>query len=918
MSFVKRVLPLPILAFLLSFLSWILIAYASMPSSQDASVPLKVGESITLTWTGSIPAGAGGAGNSCSGIPDAQRDTHTVNIAVPNGFYQTHSVSVVAKIDWTDIGGTPGGQQTQDLVLTVENGTQVFGSSDGGTSDESVTLMNPPAGALFVRGCPFSSVAPAAYTGTMVITTLGPVSAPPNTDAKGLEFSASVLADIQRDEAEPLIEIDNDGVTYTCGPTGTSQAAEYAQVSFDGGDQFHLMGAAPRGQFSEGGGGDCALATANVKNASGKYNLAYSGLSGLVNFTTSTSTDNGRTMMSSPTSQSIPGVDRQWQTFSDANNVFLNYNALQPRVVTVQKSTNGGLTFGTRQSVSPNPSFPGPMRSMPAELNPKKNGMPVVYYPWTAGSSVNMAVSLDNGTSWNNCVGVQAAGDPSQSFPTADHDVEGNLYLGYTDSANWGSYVAYAPNAALLDCTGPVAPTDPTADTPNIVEKMGFTDPVQTNRGEVVTTIFPWLVAGGAKGRVAQVYIGSKTPGSPGDLSLNHTWHVYVTQSLNMDTAQRSFAQVQASSHPMYFDQICLDGLGCTVNMGDRSMADFFAIDLNPKTGELVIVFNFNNKRPRAEVGQVALPMVIRQIAGPSNLGGTVANAGRKVLRDSATDPEGDALAQFSNLYVTPTSFNVPPADIKTVKISDAVDLATGMPLAGGGFTLTMTVADLSTAALQAAAMDIPAQSLLWIFRFQGGFKHSAVSARWNPVQGFSYGFNDYEGTATECSGPATPEAAGQDGCVYYRGGTAVQGKVDQATGTIQMTVPMALIKALDNADGGLGEYPVERAAVAGDRMFAAAVYSQANPTSAVQTNQGFLVPLDNNPPMDFLIPGKAVTPPTPNPNPNPTPTPPPGTIGDAPAPPVSSGGSGRFGGAFGLLLLPLALAGLRRRRSRG
>ncbi|MES2683222.1 MAG: sialidase family protein [Pseudomonadota bacterium] len=893
MHLVKRLLPLPVVALLFSFLAWILIAYASDPASQDVAVPGSEG-TTTVTWTGTVPPGANPS-SSCAGIPAELTDLHTINLSVPDGLYQNFRVTAAFKIVWEDAGN--------DLILTVENDAQAFGTSDGGAPEEAVATENPPAGAIRVIGCPFTAPTGTLYTGTLTLTvqSAASVSAPPNTDAQGLEFSASVLADIQRDEAEPLVEISPDGVVYTCGPTGTSQAAEYAQVSTDGGDQFHLMGAPPRGQFSQGGGGDCALAIANEPNANGMYNLAYSGLSGLVNFTTAVSEDNGQTITSTPTSESIPGVDRQWQTFSDGNNVFLNYNALQPRVVTVQKSTDGGLTFGVRQSVSPNPSFPGPMRSMPASLNPSGNGMPVVYYPWTAGTAVNMAVSLDNGTTWNNCLAVTAEGDPSQSFPTADHDVEGNLYLGYTDSANWGSYASYAPNAELLNCNGGTA-----AD---FDAKMGFIEPVQTNRGEVTTTIFPWLVAGGAKGRVAQVYIGSKTPGSPGDLSLNHTWHVYVTQSLNMDTAARSFAQVQASSHPMYYDQICLDGLGCTVNMGDRSMADFFAIDLNPKTGELVIVFNFNNKRPRAEVGQVALPMVIRQIAGPSNLGGMVDNAGRKVLRDSAVDPEGDALAQYSNLFVPPSPFNVGPADIKTVNISEAVDLTTGMPLADGGFTVTMNVADLSTAALQAAATDIPAQSLLWIFRFQGGFKHSAVSARWNPVQGFSYGFNDYEGTETECGGAPTPEEVGQGGCVYYRGGTAVQGKVDQATGTIQMTVPMALIKALDNADGGRGEYPVERAAQAGDRLFAAAVYSQANPTSAVQTTQGFLIPLDNNPPMDFLIPGKAVvTPPTP---------PGPGTIGDVPSAPVSSNSGGRFGGSFGLALLPLAALAFRRRRLR-
>ena len=904
MRFTSRLLPFPVAALLLSFLTWILIAYAATPASQDVTVPSSAAEVITLTWTGTVPAGAGGAGNSCSGVPDAQRDTHTVNITVPEGYYQQFTVSAVAKIDWEDAGAA--GQQTRDLVLTVENDTREFGSSDGSLSEETVAFENPPAGTLFLRGCPFASVAPTTYTGTLTLTatpTSGPgaVMAPPSADPQGLEFSASVMADIQRDEAEPLIEIDPDGVIYTCGPTGTSQAAEYAQVSTDGGDQFHLMGTPPRGQFSQGGGGDCGLATGVAKNANGTYTLAYTGLSGLVNFTTATSDDNGRTLDASPTSESVPGVDRQWMVFSDASTVFLNFNQQAPRAVTVQKSTNGGLSYTAPVSVSPNPSFPGPMRSMPAALNPAQNGMPVVYYPWTSGTAVNMAVSLDNGTSWNNCLGVTAQGDPSQSFPVADNDLEGNIYLGYTDSANWGAYVSYAPNAELLNCTG--------GTSAGFTSTMAFTEPFLANRGEVVTTIFPWLVAGGAKGRVAMTYIGSKTPGSPGDLSLFHTWHIYVSQSLNMDTDARDFAQVQASSHPMYYDQICLDGLGCSINGGDRSMADFYAIDLNPKNGELVIVFNTTHKAPRGAVGQVASPLVIRQIAGPSNLGGMVENAGRKVIRDSSADPAGDALAKYSNLYVTPTPVNIPPADLTNVSVGPALDLATGEPLAAGGFTVTMTVADLSTSALQTALANVPAQSLLWIFRFQGGYKQSAVSARWNPAQGFSYGFNNYTGTATECGGPGTPEAAGQDGCVYYPGDTAVPGKVNQETGTIQITVPLALLKALDKPEGARGEYPVERAAAAGDRMFAAAVYSQANTTSINQNVQGFLIPLDNTPAMDFLIPGKSTT----TPPVEPPVTNPPGTIGGTPVP--TGNGGGRFGGALAWVLLPLGLAALRRRR---
>lgn len=883
MHLAQRLLPLPAVALLSSFLAWILIARAATPDSQDVTVSTTHKGEVTVTWAGTVPAGLNPT-SSCAGIPAPLIDVHTINLSVPEGFYQNFRVTAAFKITWADAAN--------DLVLTVENDAMTFGTSDGGAPEESVATENPPAGAIRVIGCPFAAPTGTPYTGTLTLTTesSASIAAPASADPQGLAFSASVMADIQRDESEPLIEIAADGTIYTCGPTGTSQAAEYAQVSTDGGDQFHLLGTPPRGQFSQGGGGDCALATGTVKNAAGNYTLAYSGLSGLVNFTTATSEDNGHTLTASPTSQSVPGVDRQWMVFSDDKTVFLNYNAQQPRAVTVQKSTDGGLSYGVQTPVSPNPSFPGPMRSMPATLNPAKNGMAVVYYPWTAGGNVNMAVSLDNGSSWNNCHALEAEGDPSQSFPVADHDVEGNLYLGYTDSADWGAYMGYAPNAELLNCTG--------GTSADFETQMAFTEPLLVNRGETVTTIFPWLVASGAPGRVAMTFIGSKTPGSPGDLSLKHTWHIYVSQSLNMNTPGRTFAQVQASSHPMYFDQICLDGLGCSVTMGDRSMADFYAMDLNPANGELVIVFNTSHKKPSDGVGQVASPLVIRQIAGPSNLGGMVANAGRKVLRSSSADPEGDALAQYSNLYVTPTPFNVGPADLKSVSVDTALDLDTGTPLAEGGFTLMMNVADLSDAALQSALSTIPAQSLVWIFRFQGGFQQSAVSARWNPAQGFSYGFNDFEASATDCLTPANPAEAGQDGCLTYPGGTALQGKVDQATGTLQITVPMSLLKALDKPEGGRGEYPVERAATAGDRLFAAAVYSQANITSPSQSVQGYLIPLDNSPAMDFIVPGKAGTP----------------TPGDGSGTP--SDGSGRFGGgAFALALLPLALAAWRRRR---
>ena len=107
--------------------------------------------------------------------------------------------------------------------------------------------------------------------------------------AQGLAFSASVPAEHQRDESEPLIEINKDGHMFTCGPTGFTNVSDYAQVSTDGGDQIHLLGTPPRVQQGAGGGGDCGLAFGTSRNAQGNYQYAYTGLGPLTGFVTSTS-----------------------------------------------------------------------------------------------------------------------------------------------------------------------------------------------------------------------------------------------------------------------------------------------------------------------------------------------------------------------------------------------------------------------------------------------------------------------------------------------------------------------------------------------------------------------------------------------------------------------------------------------------
>jgi LPXTG-motif cell wall-anchored protein len=815
-------------------------AAASSPTSSTLTVPTSVGAENSETWTGTVP-GPGtpldNADGDCTNT-DTNIDSHTITLTVPE-LPVSLTYKVTFKAEWAD--------SLQDLALTVMRGNKVIGTSDGGEPVESYTITGAQAGTYKVVVCPYLTTGDTAYTGTVSAATILK-KVPKPVDARGLAFSATVPADIQRDEGEPLIEIDPAGRIYTCGPTGFSQAQDYAQVSTDGGDQFHLLGQPPRGQFSAGGGGDCALATAPKRNAQGFHQLSYAGLSGLVEFATATSPDGGHTITSNPLSAVGPAVDRQWTVATSTQKVFLSFNRAQPRRIEVCESNDAGLTFPACTVVGPNSLFPGPLRTIPGKLNPVNPGEPIVYYPWSQDTTVKLAVSMDDGATWNNCLVGTTAGEPGNLFPVADADEDGNIYVAYGDDGDFNIYMKSLSIADLGNCQGG------TANRADMMDDPGFSDPVVVNRKPIQTALFPWLVASGKPGRVAVAMYGTQTPGR-GDALTPKSWHVYVNQSLNALSGSPDFSQVRATTHPIHYDQICLFGIACTAG-GDRSLVDFFGMDYNPKTGEYVVVYNTAHKRPDDVAGTVSSPMVFRQIAGPRAGGGTVDRNGRSVLRKQSDDPKGDALAQYSQLVVPPETTNVPAADIRHVEVGPAIVPDTGKKYGGGGFTVTIKVEDLSDAALTEALATSQSQGLLYLFRFVDGYRYAAVQANYNPLtQEFTFGHSDYGAAASECGSPETG-VAGDDQCLEYHGETPIPGAVNQAKGTITLTAPMALLQGLKGGIGP-GERPDQVAATKGTRIYDAAAFVQSSSFPEDQL-QSFLYPLDNAPAMDFLIPTDA------------------------------------------------------------
>ena len=828
-------------------LAFAAVGQGSEPATQDVTVPA-AGSSTSVQWTGTIPANANPTSDCSQATGTVLNDSHGITIHVPSTGYTGLKTTFTFQISWTP--ANPSGDETlNDEILTVvskngdeadQSNTREIGSSDGSDTKETVVATNLAPGDYLVYACGFVNSVPQPYTGTLTASSVTQTSTTvASSNAQGLAFSAAVPADPQRDEAEPLIVSDKAGLIYTCGPTGFSNGADYAQVSTDGGDQFHLLGTPPRGQQSLGGGGDCAVATGEQPNPQGNYQYAYTGLGALSGFSTSTSADDGHTLSSAGV-DTTGGVtsngalaDRQWMTFIDDKTVLLSYNQQQPRNAVVIKSTDGGLTYSPASAIAaPNPEFPGPMHWIPS--------LHTVVMPWTKGEQVNLAISQDGGDTWTDCVvakGATVAGGTA-GFATADVDNAGNVYVAWADSADYHTWLASLPAADVANCNQSITDVENTSDGEPTVQP-GFTTPLQMDRDAVRTTVFPWVAAGGAPGRVAVAFYGTTQDGDPNTSAFKGAWDVYVSQTTNAfaSTTAPNVGQVKATTHPFHYDSICLNGLGCDISGGDRSLADFFAITYNRKSGRLSVVFDRGNKRPDDSAGYVATPMVVTQIAGPSNGGTTLkVPSGRAVVRTSSTDAKGDALSPYSELGVTPTPQNQAAGDFTSAAISK--DGTTH------GFVVTLKLASLSSAALSQAAGN---GSLVYAWRFTNGWQDAAAVAKWSSAAGWSFGFDDYTTDPGTCGG------SGPGGkCEIYPGDTSITGSVNQSTGTITLVVPASLLHPL-GANDAFGR-PTQTVAKAGSRFYDGTAFSFKN-DSADPSTQGWMTQLDNTPAFDFLLP---------------------------------------------------------------
>ena len=152
-------------------LGW--LGFASTPPTDSITVPSTPGQTVSVTWTGTIPV-LNNNTSDCSapfaGTPLV--DQHVSTVIVPAGVYNNLDAYFKFKISWIP---STGQETTNDEILTILNpdGSEL-NSSDGGSTTETVRGQNLAGGDYTSVVCGFNNAEPQNYTATLTITTCAP------------------------------------------------------------------------------------------------------------------------------------------------------------------------------------------------------------------------------------------------------------------------------------------------------------------------------------------------------------------------------------------------------------------------------------------------------------------------------------------------------------------------------------------------------------------------------------------------------------------------------------------------------------------------------------------------------------------------------------------------------------------------
>ena len=581
---------------------------------------------------------------------------------------------------------------------------------DTATSPEEVVYQsdNLATGVWHVQVCPFSGgviASPYSYNGTFSTSSV-PVQqvTPPGSTGGGsggtpipkyvagrLVFSPATVIDPQRTEGEPLNFLDPNSNTYwESGPWGTTTQTSFIHRSTDNGLEFHVDSPAGLRPDVPPGGGDTDIV---VDDQGNHY---FVDLEALVNLGTAVSNDNGNNWRKNPVAVQNAAVDRQWYTVDNGttasaadNTVFLAFHetAVGTYIYSSPGSTGptdpvGGLVWQNASAEAPRPLANDATCAQIRFDKVTRN----LYYACNEGTHVRVTIGhvapgQRTGIQFHNVTVPDSpgGGGPGHLFPAVATDSAGTVYTAWIDTNDNNVYYSYS--------------TD---------QGTSWTTPVKVNSSPANTAEFLWAQAG-TPGTLALAWYATDTPGQPDsfpnwvDDPLGATtvkWWGYAGVVTNAASLAPTIAQQRFTEKPMHYGQICNQGIGCTVSGGDRTMADYFAVNFD-RNGALRFAYNDTTSQNHG-----AHLYEVRQIQGKTADGRSLKEA---VPKSPMKDATGDA--QWPHYSPTGAGSNQPQLDFTNLALSQP---------SSSTLRVKMTVANL------AGLQPPPGKtSAVWLTRFQ-------------------------------------------------------------------------------------------------------------------------------------------------------------------------------------------------------
>ena len=611
-----------------------------------------VGPSNTqVTWTG-ILAGSVAVPELCPD-PTPTCDHFSLTVDVPASHWDTNHGGVDLQIEWGS------SLDDYDMYVYDKDGNLVGQSASGGTDSERFLLQsaNAEQSPYEIRIVPFAVVTSPTYSGSATfISQSGGWPIPPRSTG-GLAFSGpATVIDGQRTEGEPLNWIDPlNGAYWESGPWGISTQQSFVHRSTDNGNQFNIVSPVALRPNIAPGGGDTDVVTDDQGNA------YFVDLESLANLGCAVSNDNGNNWRTNFACVETTADDRQWFTVDNGltnaasdNTVFLGYREeFGTHIYSTPGSTGpldpvGGVVY-VDSSSDPLP-LNGEVRCGQLRFDPVLRNL---YYPCSGDDHVVVTVGHVNpgqrtGIAYHNVdlPDSPGGGGVDDLFPVVAADAAGNVYMAWVDTNDNNVYYSYSTDGGET-----------------------WSTPVQVSGGDSHSNVMPWI-QGGAAGTVVVAWYGNP---SNVDSDFMPSWYVnrqsstlfkwygYASIIRSANTASPTFAQARFTDQPMNYGQICTGGIGCTLNNGDRTMADFFGFYLDPSDGAIRIVYNDTTSQHHG-----AHLFEVRQISGPSaKTGGTIS---RSVPTNPVSDPPGDA--QSPHYSPAGPGANVPQFDFTQLRLS--------------------------------------------------------------------------------------------------------------------------------------------------------------------------------------------------------------------------------------------------------